>query len=151
MTSRTAPVKINRRAFEAMWHDPAKTTDEIAAAFGLHRSSVTPLGYRLGLSPRKSGPKPRLDEAMFRALWAAKVTTAEIGRVMGVARNYPGVVAKRLGLPKRPQGMRGSITLADFRALQLRDALSARAREEQAALLNAEMVDDARAMRRRAA
>lgn len=141
MTRRTAPVRINRRAFEAMWHDSAKTTDEIAAAFGLHRSSVTGIGYRMGLSPRKVGAKPRIDEALFRSLWAAQVTTAEISRVMGMARNYPGVVAKRLGLPKRPQGMRGTISATDFLSQQLRIAMAASARREQEALWLSEMVD----------
>lgn len=142
--TRTGPAKINRRVFEAMWFDPTVTTDEIAARFGLYRTSVTPLGYRLGLPPRKTGAKPKVCRDTFCALWLAHVSTAEIARHLGISRNYTGVLARRFGLGNRPQGMRGTISMADYRVLQLREALAARAREEQAALRMAEMVDGRR-------
>jgi hypothetical protein len=63
---------------------------------------------------------------------------------MGISRNYTGVLARRFGLGNRPQGMRGTIGMADYRVLQLREALAARAREEQAAFALAEMVDGRR-------
>jgi len=147
---RRGHARLSRSAFIAMWNDPAATTDEIAERFGLYRTSVTPLGYRMGLPPRKTGAKPKVCRATFTALWLAKVSTIEISRAMGIGRNYAGVLAQRFGLAKRPQGMRGSITMADYRALQLREALAAKAREEQAALRLCEMVDGSPRTRRAA-
>ena len=135
------PVRFMRKAFEAMWNNPTVTTDQIAAACGVYRTSVTPLGYRMGLPPRKLGAKPTVCRQTFTALWLAKVSTREIAKGMGISRNYTGVLARRFGLEKRPQGMRGTITMDDYRAIQLRIAMAASARETQAAMWDSEMVD----------
>lgn len=135
-------VRVSRAAFAAMWHDPAATTDQIAAAFGMHRSTVAPTGQRLGLPPRKTGTKPQIPREPFASLWMAGVAAAEIAREIGVSRNYTCVLAQRFGLPKRRRGARNVITLADYRALQLRAAMAASASETAAAMRMAEMVDN---------
>ncbi len=142
--SQNKPLRISRAAFVAMWHDPAVTTDEIAARFGMHRSSVTPYGQRIGLPPRKTGIKPKVCRKTFTELWLANVSTAEIARSLGIARSYTGVLARSFGLEPRQQGMRRVITIDDYRAAQLREALAASAREEQAAMRRAAMVDGLR-------
>ena len=134
-------LRISRAAFVAMWNDPTVTTDEIAARFGMHRSSVTPYGQRLKLPPRKGGAKPKVCREAFTALWLAKVGTAEIARSLGVSRNYTGLLARSYGLPPRRQGARDNISLEDYRQLQLREALAVSARETEAALILSEMVD----------
>ena len=147
-------VRVSRAAFAAMWNDPAKTTDQIAAAFGMHRSTVAPTGQRLGLPTRKTGTKPIIGPEPFTSLWMAGVAAAEIAREIGVTRNYTCVLAQRFGLPKRQRGARNVITISDYRALQLRAALAASASETAAAMRDAEMVDgrqDGRWPARRAA
>lgn len=137
--------RIPRAAFAQAWNNPDLTTDDIAAMFGVHRSSISIMGPCRGLAPRKIGAKPKHDREAFARLWLAGVTTAEIAMHMSMARNYPGVLARSIGLPARWRGWRGGITMADYLAIRLRNALAARAREEQAALINAEMVDGRRA------
>ena len=133
--SRNKPIRIPRAAFVAMWNDPTVTTDEIAARFTMHRSSVSTYGQRIGLPPRKTGAKRTVCEATFTALWCASVATKDIAAAMGMSRTYTTYLARRLGLPKR-QGFRQVISLADYRAAQLREAMAATAKVEQAAALS---------------
>lgn len=141
--SRNKPIRIPRAAFVAMWNDQTVTTDQIAARFGMHRSTVSTYGQRIGLPPRKTGAKVKVCEATFAALWHASVATSEIAAAMGMCRTHTTYLARRLGLPKR-QGKRQVISLADYRAGLLREAMAASARETKAALLLSEMVDGVR-------
>lgn len=142
--------RINHAAFAKAWHNPDLTTEDIAAMFGVYRTSVSTMGQRRGLPPRKCGAKPKLTREPFASLWLAGVGASDIAAALGVSRNYTGVLARRFGLPNRPQGARNVISMADYRALQLRTALAASAREEQAALVLSEMVDNPQRMRRAA-
>lgn len=127
--------RFNNAAFVAAWQNPALTTDEIAAMFGVRRSSVSRMGQVRGLPPRKAGPKPTYDAARFKALWLAGVAASDIAADLGISRNYTTVLAKHLGLQKRPQGGWKPVSLADYRAAQLLEAMAAAARVEQAAAL----------------
>lgn len=132
--SRNKPIRIPRAAFVAMWNDPAVTTDQIAARFGMHRSTVSPYGQRIGLPPRKTGAKRQICEKTFTALWLAGVATTDIARALQFHRTHSTYLARRLGLPKR-QGFRKVISLDDYRTAQLREAMAATAKAEQAAAL----------------
>lgn len=136
--------RISRAAFVEAWNNPDLTTEDIAAMFGVYRTSVSHMGQRRGLPPRKCGAKPKVQREPFASLWLAGVSTLDIAKAIGVSRNYTGVLARRFGLSNRPQGARDVISIEDFRALQLREAMAASAREEQAALALAEMVDGRR-------
>lgn len=136
--------RINHAEFARAWNNPDLTTEDIAAMFGVYRTSVSTMGQRRGLPPRKCGAKPKIAREPFASLWMAGVAAAEIAAELGVSRNYTGVLARRFGLPNRPRGSRQVISMADYRALVLRQALAARAREEEAALRLAEMVDHRR-------
>ena len=133
--------RIARAAFADAWNNPDLKTEDIAEMFGVYRTSVSHMGQRRGLPPRKGGPKAKIQREPFSSLWLAGVSTLEIAKELGVTRNYTGVLARRFGLPGRPQGNRDSISMADYRALQLRAALAASARETEAALRLAEMKD----------
>lgn len=130
---RKTPVRISRAAFIAMWNDPTLTTTEIAAKFGIHRSSVTPYGQRLGLPRRKDGAKRKVCVKTFTALWLAGVTTADIAVALHMSQNYTGTLAANLGLPQRRKGTRDVCSLDDYRASQMRAAMADTARREQAA------------------
>jgi hypothetical protein len=134
-------IRISRAAFAAMWDDPTVTTDEIAARFGLHRSSVTPYGRRLGLPKRKPGRKVILsDPKLFQEMWVAGVSSPDIAAHFGISKNYPVGIAQQMGLPKRKQGGHYAITIADFQAIKLREAMAASARAEQNAMAEAGML-----------
>lgn len=141
-------IRIPRRAFEDMWNNPACTTDHIAAAFGIHRSTVTPTGQRFGLPPRKPGNKGKPLHPLFRAMWLAGVSSGEIAEVCGMARTYVYWRAMDEGLPTRGHGFRARMTLAAFLEVRARLAMEVTAAADKAALRDAEMVDT---VRRRAA
>ena len=142
--ARNKPIRVSRAAFTAMWNNPLCTTDDMARAFGMHRSSVTPTGRRFGLPPRKQGVKPVIPREPFASWWMAGVGSADIARALDISRNYTTTLARRFGLPNRPQGTRKVITLADFRAMQLRDAMAADAEKCRIQFAAAEMVDGRR-------
>ena len=136
--------RINNAAFAKAWNNPDLTTEDIAAQFGVYRTSVSTMGQRRGLPPRKCGAKPKISREPFATMWLAGVSAKDIAQALGVTRNYTGVLARRFGLPNRPQGHRATISLAEFHEMQLRAALAASARVEQEALRLAEMVDGLR-------
>ncbi len=143
--------RISRSAFVEAWNNPDLTTDDIAAMFGVYRTSVSHMGQRRGLPPRKTGAKPKIDREPFVSLWLAGVSTLDIAKHLGVSRNYTGVLARRFGLQGRPQGARKVISMDDYRAMQLRAAMAASARETLGHMAMAEMLDDPRRVMRRAA
>lgn len=143
--------RISRAAFVEAWNNPDLTTEDIAAMFGVYRTSVSHMGQRRGLPPRKCGAKPKVQREPFASLWLAGVSTLDIAKAIGVSRNYTGVLARRFGLSNRPQGARDVISIEDFRALQLREAMAASARETLGHMACAEMLDDPRRVLRRAA
>ena len=143
--------KFNSAAFTAAWNNPDLTTDDIAAMFGVYRTSVSHMGQRRGLPPRKTGAKPKIDREPFVSFWLAGVSTLDIAKHLGVSRNYTGVLARRFGLQGRPQGARKVISMDDYRAMQLRAAMAASARETLGHMAMAEMLDDPRRVMRRAA
>ena len=72
--------KFNSAAFTAAWNNPDLTTDDIAAMFGVYRTSVSHMGQRRGLPPRKTGAKPKIDREPFVSLWLAGVSTLDIAK-----------------------------------------------------------------------
>jgi hypothetical protein len=143
--------RISRSAFVEAWNNPDLTTEDIAAMFGVYRTSVSHMGQRRGLPPRKTGAKPKIDREPFVSLWLAGVSTLDIAKHLGVSRNYTGVLARRFGLQGRPQGARKVISVDDYRAMQLRAAMAASARETLGHMAMAEMLDDPRRVMRGAA
>ncbi|MFP5510768.1 MAG: hypothetical protein ACLGIP_16675 [Alphaproteobacteria bacterium] len=133
--------RISNAAFIRAWNDASLTTDEMAAMFGVHRSSISRMGKIRGLPPRKQGVKPVIAREPFASWWMAGVGSADIAKALGISRNYTTILARRFGLPNRPQGARKVISLTDYRAMQLRDAMAASARETEAALHLSEMKD----------
>ncbi len=147
-------LSFSRAEFAAAWNDPQLTRAEIAERFGMSELHTWRVAKRFGLPPRKIGPRlKRVPDAFIRAAWLAGVSAGEICEAAGIVPDTLYARLEPLGLSRRGPGARPKMTLAEFRAVLLRARLGRAAREEQAALLNAEMVDgrqDARWHRRAA-
>lgn len=142
-----APTKFKAREFRDMWSVQWLPAQAIADHLDINRNTVTEiargLGEELRTDTRPSRWHIRPNQIPeFKEMWAAMVKAADMAKYFGCHARSVHNTAARLGL-----GLRGRrhhaqfITIADFRAMQLRNALAASAREEQAALRNAEMVD----------
>lgn len=139
-------VRISRARFTDLWQRHVHG-DVIAAHFGINRSTVTKLARRYGLELRHDRRPARWAipferSAEFTAMWRGMVKCGQIAQHFGVNNKTVENHAKRLMLPLRGKGGAGRwLDLAQWRDVLLREALAARAREEEAALRLAEMVD----------
>lgn len=96
-------LKVSRAKFAEMWANQQMTSAQIAEAIGTKRSStVSNFAKAFGLPPRKPGPKPLIDFALFRRMWIAGVGVEEMGRVFGISKSRVSQEARRADLP-RPQ------------------------------------------------
>lgn len=137
-------VRISRARFTEMWMGHIHG-DIIAAHFAIDRTTVTKVARRFGLPLRTKRKVARwvipFDRSTeFIAMWRGNVKLCEMARHFACNRKTVENHAKRLLQPLRGKGKR-MLDLGQWAHVQLRHALAARAREEQAALANAEMVD----------
>ena len=139
--------------FRAMWYDPSLTIADIAAALNIGKRSVWQRAHHRGMPDRttiiRMGPAPILDDKA-KAMWEACVRREDIATLYGV---HPSTVDQHVHRKGWRRGRkvnrwRPAISLTDFYAIRLREALACRAREEQSAIVMAEMRDF---QRRRAA
>jgi transposase len=136
-----SPIRISRAKLAILRADPHVTTDEIAAALGIHRSSVASFARRLDLPPVKCGPKPIIPREPFATLWLAGISARVIAERIGVSRNYTTTLAKRFGLPPRRQGARPTATLQDLASEALARRMKEAAAVTRQAMRDAEMLD----------
>lgn len=140
--------RVSEAEFRRMWMDRTLSLNDIAARLNINFKNVSARAKRRGLPKRdEAGVAARLvriDCPQFPRMWALGVSTADMALHYGVALGTIWYTARRLGLPRRKLNRWHMLSLADFRAIQLREALAARAREEQAAFALAEMVDGKR-------
>lgn len=141
---------ISEAEFRRLWDDPSITVAQIGERLGIRQTAVSSRAKTRNFPPRPArGTKPICDVAQLTRMWLAGVAIPGIAEALGCNEKTVRNTRVRLGLPERSPGRwKASIGLADFRAVQLRDALAARAREEQAAMINAEMVDNFQALGR---
>ena len=141
---------FNRAAFVALWNNHAVKTQRIADAMGVTRQAVQARAKAMGLPSRGHIRLRKADPDLLREMWAAGVKTSEIAAHFGMA--FPAcasLAAIKLGLPRRVRGASGkrnggwvaTITLAQFFEMRLARRMAETAREEQAAAINAEMVE----------
>lgn len=141
--------QVSLAEFRRMWFDPTLTLDDIGRILGICNRAVWQRARHRGMPDRtsifKPGPKPTLDAAA-EAMWRACVRAEDIAAAYGTRVSTVHMHVNRNGVKRARVVSRWNpgITLADYRVLQLREALAASAREEQAALRNAEMVDGRR-------
>lgn len=132
--------------FRRMWYDPNLTVADIGRILGICDRSVWQRARHRGMPDRttiiKPGPKPILDAAA-EAMWRACVRAEDIAEIYGtsVSTVHMHVHRNKVKRSRLVTRWNPPISIADYRALQLREAMAATAREEEAALRLAEMVD----------
>lgn len=135
--------------FRRMWFDPTLTLDDIGRILGICNRAVWQRAKHRGMPPRpsiiKPGPAPILD-AEAEAMWRSCVRVEDIAAAYGTSVSTVHMHVHRRSVKRDRVVSRWhpGITLADYRTIQLRVAMAASAREEQAALRLAEMVDGIR-------
>jgi transposase len=141
--------RVSRRAFEEAWLS-GKHGDQIAAQFGLNRSTVTRFVKRFGLPLRVERRPARwiipIDRrGEFRVMWLAGVMNRDMAKHFGCHRRSIANHAAKEGFPPRPASQSKSlITIEQFRELSLAVRLSVFAGIEQEQFRLAEMVDHIR-------
>jgi len=112
-----------------------------AKAFGLRRPAVN--NYRTHIVWPAEFDQMWLDNVLMADIFAAAKTELVDHRI--VAKE-----AKRRGLPSRQRGGArwAAITIEQWQQIRLARAMAKAARIEQAAMINAEMVDDQRRIKR---
>ena len=137
--------RISEAEFRRMWMNSNLPVREIAKALGINVGNVSARAKRRGLpsrnAPNASARVHGIDCPLFAKMWLAGVGTRAMAAHYGVSSGTPTNTARRLSLPARGNRAGYAMTVADFFALQLRIAMAASARETQAALWNADMVD----------
>lgn len=144
---RPTGAKVSEAEFRRMWLDPRISTREIGERLGISYQAVSHRAKVRGLPPRKganvTARKRAIECDAFAAMWRANVSLADLTRHFGCCHVTISNTARRMGLGPRSANRWNTITLSDFWSAPLREALAERAREEQAALRLAEMVDGA--------
>lgn len=148
---------FNVSAFCALWNNHKVTTQRIADAMGITRQGAGWHAKRLGLPSREKVRRRLADQDALTEMWLAGVSAKEIAAHFGMAHHSCAVTAARkLGLPRRQRGPSGkmnggwlpTITAEQFFTDKAQGVLGARmaeaARTEQAAMINAELVDKRR-------
>lgn len=141
---------MNINAFCSLWNNHAVPTRRIAEAMGMTRQGVQYWAARLGLPSRAKLRRRKHDPALLAEMWAAGVSTSDIAQHFGLAHHAcVSTAARCMGLPRRQRGPSGrmnggwrpTITAAAFFEARLAQRMARSAREEQAAMIAAEMVD----------
>lgn len=120
-------------ALREIWADNRLTNRQVGAAIGRTERGLQDIAVRLGLPPRKLGPKVKLDQRLFARMYLAGVSMAEIAVFTGMHRSSLPYVAVRLGLASRGKGWVATMTLAQFWEAELGRAMAETAVAERAA------------------
>lgn len=127
---------MSEAAFRRLWMDRNVPAQDIADLLDVSIQALRFRALARGLPLRKGGGgmNRKVDPALMRAMWDFNVSPTEIARYFGV---HPTTITKRSiewGFPARNCTRWNSMSVAGF-------LLAQAAREEQAALRLAEMVD----------
>ena len=135
--------RISEAEFRRMWADLSLSVTQIGERLGIGQTAVSSRAATRGLPARpKRGGRKVLDPEALSRLWLARVGISDIAAALGCDPKTVRNTRKRLGLPARNPGRwKETVSLDDYRAEQLRRAMERSAREERAALRNAEMID----------
>lgn len=134
---------VSKAEFARLWADTSLSQAEIGKALGISQAAVSMRGQTRGLPPRKSGPRRcKINLALLEEMWRAGVSAIGIGKALGVCERTVRSRAAEMGLPRRTShDARSYISLAAFAHQKLAKRMAEAARLEQAAMINAEMVD----------
>lgn len=138
--------RISAEQIRRAWADVEnlRSIEDAGASVGLSRMQFYRRAKELGL-----GPRPHANAAvrpskrpLFEAMWRDGVSLVEIGKVFSIHHMTVSTLAKQYGLPRRKLGG-GQVCMkvTQWYEAQIVRAMARAARIEQAAMINAELVD----------
>jgi hypothetical protein len=130
---------VSEAEFRRLWGDLSLSVAQIGERLGICQQAVTSRAQRRGLPSRQArgGAKAMIPREAFFAAWQAGVSVAAMAEMFDCDIKTIRNTRHRMGLPKRPKGGKGTnpaLSIAEYRAAQLREAMAASARVEQAAM-----------------
>ena len=141
--------RISPSALRAAWLDPDRRVKDIAAEVNLSPRALRVRVRAIGLDVRSlATKKPSIStdqEALFCLAWRAGVGLQDMAAHFGVSARTVANTRCRLCLPGRINGTKPRTTmahlLASVRERELAGQMARAAQLEQAAMINAELVD----------
>lgn len=138
-------VKTTIKEFRRLWLDPSLTVDQIGEILGITETAVRQRAKHRNMPDRRPirwAAMSGFDEH-FAAMFEARVSSAELARHYGLTISAVEKHARKIGVKRSRRVSRWDrgITVADYQMIRLRERMAASAREEEAALHLAEMVD----------
>lgn len=137
--------RVAATVFRAAWADRTRLLSDLSTEFGLCRRSLLNRAKALGLPPREPLGRERAigrnREADFKLFWRLGVGSRDLCEHFQISLRCVRTTRARLGLPMRPTGWRSTITISQILEARLSLAMARNARVEQAAMINAELVD----------
>lgn len=137
--------RISEAEFRRLWADMTISQSGIGRLLGISGEAVRFRAASRDLPPRPSARAfaRRFDHAKIVRLYRAGLAIHVIAGMEGCSASVVHHALRSAGVSKRGRHDPGAISLARM----MRGAMAATAREEQAALWNAEMVDNRQAAR----
>ena len=137
------PHRISQKRIREAWQvAETKTKKVMAAELGVDPRTLRSWAKLAGLDCLPDGPRPSYDAEFVKAAWQAGVSGYQIAAFFGLDQSTISHAAtNRLGMPKRRPGFQPAMTMDQFLETRLSARMAEAARIEQAALVNAEMVD----------
>lgn len=132
---------ISEAEFRRMWMDGGLMVADIAAQLGVTVSAVCCRAKLRGFPPRKAIRNRVINDPEFAELYLSNVMTRDLCALYGVTHSRINRTAARLGIRIRNLRGKAGVTIETYRAAKVLIAMRASARVEQAAMINAEMVD----------
>lgn len=142
-------VSLSNALVRELWLDASASKYTLPARAGCSYDTLRRRALALGLGPRRSGGRLRIDRSRLRLMWLAGVSAYQIGAALKCCQ--PNVIraAQAMALPPRGPSFMASMTAAEFWAVELRLAMTKVARET-AAVMKADEIADQRFLRRAA-
>ena len=137
--------RIAPAVFRAAWLDRSRYLSDLSKEFGLSERALRERAKTMGLPVRAplgrelsiTGP----NEALFIIFHRRGVAAPEIARHFKVSLRCIANTRDRLGLEPRRNGWKPTTTISQIMEERLGHRMARAARVEQAAMINAEMVD----------
>lgn len=137
--------RIAPAVFRAAWLDRSRLLSELSVEFGLSERALRERAKAMGLPVRASlGRELAIDgdrAALFVMLWNAGACGPDLARHFKVSLRCVANTRERLGLDPRQNGWKPTTTVSAIMEERLGRLMLRNARIEQAAMINAELVD----------
>ena len=137
--------RIAPAVLRAAWLDRTRFLSELSVEFGLSPRALRERAKAMGLPAREPlGREPAIKgerEVLFVTLWKAGAGAPDLMRHFKVSLRCVSATRARLGLEPRRNGWKPTTTINAIMEERLAALMSRHARIEQAAFINADLVD----------